>query len=87
MLDLCSMHPSIALSQCTACISPVARSLLLNVDVVTQFDPHMMAGLNQMVQDCEACIARMSEVEATSQQDVCCQDEGETNQNSETCNQ
>lgn len=68
-------------------VSPVAQSLLLNVDVVTQFDPHMIASLNQMVQDCEACIARMSEVEATSQQDVCCQDEGETNQNSETCNQ
>ena len=57
------------------------------MDVVTQFDPHMMASLSQMVQDCEACIARMGEVEATSQQDECCQDKGVKSLNSETRNQ
>ena len=57
------------------------------MDVVTQFDPHMMASLSQMVQDCEACIARMGKVEATSQQDERCQDKGETSLNSESCNQ
>ena len=57
------------------------------MDVVTQFDPHMMASLSQMVQDCEACIARMGEVDATSQQDECCQDKGVKSLNSETCNQ
>lgn len=57
------------------------------MDVVTQFDPHMMASLSQMVQDCETCIARMGEAEAMSQHDDHCQDEGEKSQNSETCNQ
>ena len=57
------------------------------MDVVTQFDPHMMASLSQMVQDCETCIARMGEAEAMSQHDEHCQDEGEKSQNSETCNQ
>lgn len=35
------------------------RSLLLNVDVVTQFDPHMVEGLRQLVQDCETCTEQL----------------------------
>lgn len=38
---------------------PVARSLLLNVDLVTQLDPHMVDSLGQLVQDCDACAAKM----------------------------
>ena len=38
---------------------PVARSLLLNVDLVTQLDPHMVDSLGQLVQDCDACAANL----------------------------
>jgi len=38
---------------------PVARSLLLNVDLVTQLDPHMVDSLGQLVQGCDACAAKM----------------------------
>ena len=36
---------------------------MLNVDVVTQFDPHTAESLSKVVQDCEACIARVREMD------------------------
>lgn len=41
----------------------LVRSHLLNVDVVTQFDPHRAETLRKTVQDCEECIRKIKERE------------------------
>lgn len=40
------------------------RSHLLNVDIVTQFNPYQADELHKIVMDCENCIKRMKEREA-----------------------
>lgn len=42
---------------------PTVRSLVLNADVVTQFDPHQEARLRQVMEECEACMARVRQRE------------------------
>ena len=37
-----------------------AQGLLLNVDIVSQFDPAVVQELNAIVEDCEACSARIN---------------------------
>ena len=38
-----------------------AQGLLLNVDIVSQFDPAVAQELAALVEDCEACAARINE--------------------------
>ena len=35
------------------------RSLMLNADVVTQFNPHLVEQVGQVVEDCQACVMRL----------------------------
>eukprot|EP00731_Ephydatia_muelleri_P020586 Em0013g313a len=39
--------------------SHAVKALLLNVDVVTQFDPYLEESYKGMIEECEACTARM----------------------------
>lgn len=39
--------------------APVVKALLLNVDVVTQFDPYLEESYKGMIEECDACSARM----------------------------
>lgn len=38
-----------------------AQGLLLNVDIVSQFDPAVIQELAALVEDCEACTVRINE--------------------------
>ena len=40
---------------------------LLNVDVVTQFDPHLHDMLKKSVEDCERCIANVTATDTEAQ--------------------
>ena len=61
-----------------------AQGLLLNVDIVSQFDPAVVQELSELVEDCEACSARINEKIKKSYQclqfdqscDQSCADEG-----------
>lgn len=37
------------------------KALLLNVDVVTQFDPYLEESYRGMIEECEACSERMQQ--------------------------
>lgn len=37
------------------------QGLLLNVDIVSQFDPAVVQELSGLVEECEACITRINE--------------------------
>lgn len=41
----------------------LVRSHLLNIDVVTLFDPHLTDKLRQTTEQCENCLQRMKERE------------------------
>ena len=38
-----------------------AQGLMLNVDIVSQFDPAVVQELAGLVEDCEACTARINQ--------------------------
>ena len=37
-----------------------AQGLILNVDIVSQFDPAVIQELNEVMEDCEACTTRIN---------------------------
>ena len=45
----------------------VVQCHLLNVDVVTQFDPHLTETLKNSVEECEQCIANVTTADTEAQ--------------------
>lgn len=65
-------------------LSPPAQGLLLNVDIVSQFDPAVVQELAGLVEECEGCIARMNQRRDKSYQ--CLQEDSSPHTDNHTSN-
>ena len=45
------------------------RSLMLNADVVTQFNPHLVEQVGRVVEDCQACVMQLKSLDVQADTD------------------